>query len=309
MENFKKFIQLIQTLNIIVIEGHEDQMSYLSLKHENPAYSMPYKANLKTITSLSSVELLGLDLTILKSQMLLLDNIKVVFDKFWRLYYSLPEPFSDLERSHLFYSLNLEDFIITGINVFESGFLIRQAFIDDLYDTIIAREEAINKLKLLLQSPEVNPKILESPIQKLKVIKRPLFISEDVSLKFLQIICSFFSVSDQDNLYELIINNKQPENALLFLANGNVLADTFKQLYMANLIVGCSKIELQRWVKSNFNYSDGGNVKMFSEKYLGDVISSNAKQCQSPILDVKVSSSGYNIVAITRSNKSDRGWG
>ncbi len=69
------------------------------------------------------------------------------------------------------------------------------------------------------------------------------------------------------------------------------------------------KRELQRWVKLHFNYLDGMNRKKFSDKYLGDVISSNTKQCQSPILNVHKGSSGFEIVAIDRQARDEKGWG
>lgn len=311
MENYKKFVQTIQTVNITVGEEVDAgiERSVLSLRNENPAFSVSYKSTLETLVSLSSLELLALSPEIMKVQILQLERIEFAFDRFWRIYYSKPEPFTDNERSDLFYSLNLEDFILTGISIYDSGLLVKQTFIDDLYDSILARQEYCVKLKMLVGNSEYLIPNQNEGKHVEKISKYPIFINDDFSRKFLHIICPFFSVSDQHALYELILNRVEPTAELWFRSNGNMLADAFKQLYMANLIVGCSKIELQRWVKLHFNYSDGINRKKFSDKYLGDVISSNTKQCQSPILDVHKSSSGFEIVAIDRQTRDEKGWG
>lgn len=79
---------------------------------------------------------------------------------------------------------------------------------------------------------------------------------------------------------------------ITFNGQGIQLADSFKQLYEANLIVGLSKIELQIWIKNNFNFLDKVNVKTFTEKYLSDIISSTTKICQSPILEIQKNENG-----------------
>lgn len=95
---------------------------------------------------------------------------------------------------------------------------------------------------------------------------------------------------------QLFQSGRSDTGPLTFNGNGNQLADAFKQLYEANLVVGCNKTGLESWVLKHFLYRDKDKVKNFTEKYLNDIISSDTKSCQSPILNTKKSPDGQFIV-------------
>ncbi|MCX2492993.1 hypothetical protein OQX63_05890 [Pedobacter sp. PF22-3] len=75
---------------------------------------------------------------------------------------------------------------------------------------------------------------------------------------------------------------------MIFKGNSNKLADAFKQPYEANLIVGCNKAELEKWILKHFSYSNGVKVNEYSEGWLSAIISSDTKVCKSPILEVRI---------------------
>lgn len=77
------------------------------------------------------------------------------------------------------------------------------------------------------------------------------------------------------------------------------------QPYETNLILGCMKGELEEWIGANFEYVYCNGQKTFPANYLNAIISSNAKPCQSPILDVKKQQEGtYIIVPVLRTKKN-----
>jgi hypothetical protein len=120
------------------------------------------------------------------------------------------------------------------------------------------------------------------------------------------LICkSYFSPHDQRLLFFLLKKNEAPTFPLLFRGNGNQLVDAFKQVYEANLIVGCQKSELEEWIGSNFEYVYRNEQKTFPANYLNAIISSNSKPCQSPISDVKKQQDGtYYIIPVVRTKNN-----
>ncbi|MCE7072610.1 hypothetical protein LZG74_20015 [Dyadobacter sp. CY327] len=105
-------------------------------------------------------------------------------------------------------------------------------------------------------------------------------------------------------MLSLLTDNISPRQKLLFNSNGNQLADAFKQLIEANLIVSCSKAELESWIITHFQYVSNARAKPFTTGYLNGIISSDTKICKSPILDVISSSPGsFSLAAVARSKK------
>lgn len=101
------------------------------------------------------------------------------------------------------------------------------------------------------------------------------------------ILQSYFNVTDQNilkHLLEVTVNLAKP---LLFLESANKLADAFKQLYDCKVLTGCTKLELETWIRINFNYMHRGKVKSFDAKYLNDLISTRKDSCNNPIIDVR----------------------
>ena len=130
--------------------------------------------------------------------------------------------------------------------------------------------------------------ILKTDIGKLrqvsKLLSKPTFDSLIISdlLRYLNI---FFSEEDHPALRRLIETGKSNKTALIFNASGSRLADAFKQLFEADLIIGCQKKDLEAWVAKNFNFLHRGTIKEFSLKYLNDIISTKKDKCKQPIFD------------------------
>lgn len=100
-------------------------------------------------------------------------------------------------------------------------------------------------------------------------------------------------------LLEQLLRGLDSSEPLIFLGNGNKIADAFKQGYNAGMITGCEKKELESWIKRNFRYSFRGKIMEFTSYYLSKIISSKEDLCQNPILDVyKKRQPGKNKVRI-----------
>ena len=124
------------------------------------------------------------------------------------------------------------------------------------------------------------------PDMPLSKIGRPVF-AQDYLHEVYEIIRNFFSPEDQASLLFMLENSSDVEKPLVFLDTGNRLADAFKQLYDANIILGCQKKELESWICRNFAYVYQNNVKPFIPKYLNEIISTTKDKCKRPFLDAR----------------------
>lgn len=131
----------------------------------------------------------------------------------------------------------------------------------------------------------------------------PLF-SIALQNEILNVLLDFFMPEDRDALKEVITNRVNPSRKLLFNGNGNQLADAFKQLIESNLITGCSKRQLEKWITEIFQYKYKNNVRPFTARYLNGIISSESRQCQSPILDVIKKDGNLSVVPLIRNKKT-----
>lgn len=118
-----------------------------------------------------------------------------------------------------------------------------------------------------------------------KNMRGPTFVSAILSSLF-DILKGYVDLSHHNEMEELLKNGVEAREPILFLDNGNRLADAFKQLFEANLIVGCEKQELCEWVVRNFRYRYRQEIKEFKYRYLKDIIATNKDKCRNPILNV-----------------------
>lgn len=138
-------------------------------------------------------------------------------------------------------------FIVPDIEWQDSSIIISQDFINDLYDTILYRKEFLNdfekNLSRLLNghqnvnAPTNTPQKIEGgiPIFKEKII-------EDLY----NLLKEYFSSEQRESLKKLLQIGVSDHYPLIFIGKGNQLADVFKQLIDAQLILGCLKSELER---------------------------------------------------------------
>jgi hypothetical protein len=129
----------------------------------------------------------------------------------------------------------------------------------------------------------VDAKQSDKPIIK---VGKPVFTQEFFDEVFI-LLRDFFSPEDEAELAVIMETGADSERPLVFMDAGNRLADTFKQLYEANIILGCQKKELESWICRNFKYLNKNIVKPFIPKYLNEIISTNKDKCSRPLINVK----------------------
>ncbi len=115
----------------------------------------------------------------------------------------------------------------------------------------------------------------------------PILNPQFVEVVF-DLIKDFFSSEKQEELKQILETGKDASQHLIFLDNGNRLADAFKQLKKADVITGCDQKELESWILKNFKYKNKQQIKEFKLRYLNDIISTNKDKCQNPILNVTI---------------------
>ncbi|MGY5351015.1 hypothetical protein ACXGQW_00335 [Wenyingzhuangia sp. IMCC45533] len=110
--------------------------------------------------------------------------------------------------------------------------------------------------------------------------------SSEISNSFLIIFQDYFDTEDQIELKELI-NGKKINKKLRFKNNGNKLLDSFKKLYINNLLCFSTKKDLITWVIDNFMFLKNGKTSTeFTYKNAEDQISSKINFRKNPIIDI-----------------------
>ncbi|WP_027392488.1 hypothetical protein [Aquimarina latercula] len=114
------------------------------------------------------------------------------------------------------------------------------------------------------------------------------------------IIELYFSEQDFSYVGLLLETAQNVPKKVVFLSEGNKLADIFWQLYENKLVFNCNKMQLEQWIVANFQYLDRSNAKDFTLKYLNKIISTDHQMCKNPILSIKSdSSTGEKLLKIT----------
>ncbi len=114
---------------------------------------------------------------------------------------------------------------------------------------------------------------------------KPIFNPDYIPVIFDYLKC-FFSPVHQKIFFNLLKKGGDSDEPLIFLDNGNRLADSFKQLYDCEIITGCDKKELEGWISRNFMYKHRRSIVSFRPKYLNTIISTNNDTCRNPVLNV-----------------------
>jgi len=147
----------------------------------------------------------------------------------------------------------------------------------------ILKDQGIDLKSLFVDEPVLHSENKnEQPLPAI----RPNFLAEFIPQVY-EILKDFFSRSDQQELLKLLETGGNAEKPLLFIDNGSRLADAFKQLFDCGIVIGCQKKEFEEWICNNFHYRYRNVVKVFTKRYVADIISSSKDRCQKPILNVK----------------------
>ncbi len=313
MLHFKDFLIKLQTLDIKIserksnIDGQEKIARSYEISHETPYHSPAFKNELREIKELAITDILNLSREQIDFQLERLKNLKDKFHEFWNRYYHAPYPVGSEHNLNVVYSLHLDDiFICPRLNFMDQA-EASDYFLNDLESTITHRQGVLKEFEetiLRVINPGMQP--FSQPNISTTSNKRkswPIF-KEGIAEEFFNLVKEYFAVESSEKIKNLLLSNEFPSSPFIFNGAGNQLADAFKQLFDANLIVSCNKAELENWIQQNFQYRDKGVTKSYTEKYLQDMISSNTKACQSPLFDVKRTEGRLILVPLTRNNKN-----
>ncbi|MBB6238208.1 hypothetical protein HDC90_002840 [Pedobacter sp. AK013] len=272
------------------------------------------------------IDLLSLNDTSLKREF---EQIKKLKERFKLIWTNFHQHYGELRAeypSNLIFSIQLDYlFIVNNLQSDYKDIYIGDEFVESLHDTLKIRdkflselisevdeilnpretfEEWVAKQKSSQQTENVTPEQPEK-IPYNPDAGRPKFNHQYID-DFLQLIRTYFSEEHFSQLDALIKADEQPASQMIFNGNSNKLADAFKQLCEANLIVGCNKAELEKWILKHFLYSNGDKVNEYSEGWLSAIISSDAKVCKSPILEVRMKDKVPFLVPTVRNKKNNK---
>jgi hypothetical protein len=312
MEHFKDFVIKLQTIDIKInhrkheVNDYRKDVGYYDISDQNPYLSDTYRNELKELRELALTDILNLPTEQILLQLQRLGELKEMFSKFWKNFYDSTVPLRTEHLTQLLYSLDLQDiFIVPNISA-QNHAIANDNFIEDLQDSIRAREKALVEFeKSVSKIVGLNKESEKHLINKsFKYIQNGPVFKEGVAEIFFDLMKDYFAKETQEDLKRLLTQSKKLVEPLVFRGKGNQLADAFKQLFEANLIISVNKAQLNNWVLNNFNYIDKGSVRAYSEKYLEDIISSNLKSCQSPILDVRKKDGQFFLYPVQRNNRN-----
>lgn len=335
MTGLIQFLTKIQTFELRIITKTElkstikeapNKPAY-SLAHETHYYdSFTYKSEIRLLKDMALIDLLSLNDISLKRELEQLKKLKERFKLIWTNFYEYYNEFREEYPRNFIFSIQLDYFfIVNNLQPDHSDTYIGDEFVESLHDTLKIRDKFLNELVSEIdeilhpretfeewmanqKSPqqvedatvELSPKIPYNPDTG-----RPKFNHQYID-DFLQLIRTYFSEEHFNQLAALIKADEKPASKFIFNGNSNKLADAFKQLYEANLIVGCNKTELEKWILKHFLYSNGDKVNEYSEGWLSAIISSDTKICKSPILEVRMKDKVPFLVPTVRNKKNSK---
>lgn len=114
----------------------------------------------------------------------------------------------------------------------------------------------------------------------------PIFKAEIVQNVF-DTLKDFFNSKDQIELKQILETGNNTRAKLLFNGKGNKLLDTFKKLIEHQLIMGCSKQDLQEWIITNFSFLQSNTAKEFKPDTVEKTISRNGYPCKNPLIEIR----------------------
>lgn len=320
MKHLKELLMRLQTFELKVVQRKEykggnsqpvEAQAY-DISHETKYYeSYTFETNLRILTDMATIDLIGLDTRRVQLVLGQLIKMKERFRAFWTNYHGHFFKNDHPYRAGYITQIRLHElFLIRNLEPEYANILIEEKFVDDLGDSVSLRESVLGEFIQHAQSlaPDAAAhqelRMGASCRSTQKITGWPTFV-DGIAKKYFEIIKNYFSPEDQIHLQSLLQENQVPPSPLLFHGNGNQLVDAFKQLYEANLIVGCLKGELEEWIGANFEYVYRNEQKALPANYLNAIISTNSKPCQSPILDVRKQPDGrFIIVPVLRTKKN-----
>jgi hypothetical protein len=317
MKHLKKFLSRLQSFELHLIQrnvavgpfGQQVKTGY-DLRHETHYdEAAVFESELRLLSEMAALDLLPLHHRQLQLVLEQITGIEERFRAFWVNFHNHTLDYGQAYPAVYLHQLNLPGlFVVHNLQPVYANVEVREELVDDLSESVKLREslltEFIRNVTALLPAPEEQDSLPLAPAPARRVTGFPRFVA-GVTEKLFEILKGYFTPEDQEQLSPLLQENRSPSSPLLFHGNGNQLADAFKQLYEANLIVGCLKGELEAWISANFAYVYRKQQRTLPPGYLAAIISSNARPCQSPILDVRKQPDGtYTVFPVVRTQKN-----
>jgi hypothetical protein len=325
MHDLTKFLSRIQTFNLKIVPSLEvkDLLSN-NMENAKDAYwigeesgHLEYsniQSELRLLKDMALMNILFANIGSLEPILLEMKKVRARFQSLWNNYHLHFDEEARVYPSDYIIVIDLpEIFLVNNLNADRDDIIIGADFVESLSDSVKLRERMLNELmfeveqmlypaQLLQLDRGASAAVVNTAVSDHVV---PQF-SLGIAKVFLEVLKPYFPEGHYPMLEAFIQRGGAPTTPLVFKGNGNQLADAFKQLYEANLIVGCNKMELEKWIAKHFVYRHNNVDKEFTEGYLNGIISTDVKPCKSPILEIKKKEDKYVIVSSLRNKKNNR---
>lgn len=134
----------------------------------------------------------------------------------------------------------------------------------------------------------------ESPPQPIKtsqtppenIVIKPTIATETAEDLF-DIMKGSFETGQHAELKNILKTGTDAKQWLVFKGNANRLTDSFKQLIEKNLLTGCNKEHLQKWLITNFQYLNKGEVNNLNPGTTHKSISGKSYPCKNPLIKIQ----------------------
>ncbi|SDT44794.1 hypothetical protein SAMN05216490_3517 [Mucilaginibacter mallensis] len=161
-----------------------------------------------------------------------------------------------------------------------------------------------------VQEAHTEPELSEEQLAAAKLVGYYPTFKEGAARQLFDLLKTYFVPEEHFSLEKLLLDDEAPASPLLFRGSATQLADAFKQLKEANLIVGCRMSDLERWIAPKFLYlSPQSQPRELPEDYLNGLMSTKGRPCKSPILTIEQKEDKFFILPApaAKNNKKMRG--
>ncbi|WP_091217739.1 hypothetical protein [Mucilaginibacter gossypiicola] len=316
--------------------NEKEHVKAYDLTYQTQYYdSFSYRSELRVLKDMAFIDLITLDKERIKLQLAELSKVRSRFKEFWGNY---NQHYSEMkliyDRSFIF-SVRLDYlFIVNNLQSDGADIEVTSKFAEDLGDSVKLREkflmeliyDAENSIKehlsfedfqkslhakkqeaIQADEPTEISKVQEAVFENeppTKSIDRYPTFKPGIASQLLDLLREYFVSADHSKLERLLLSDEAPERPLVFRGFGNQLADAFKQLFDARLIVGCQMADLERWIAPKFNYlSNQAEARELTEGYLNGLMSTKTRPCKSPILKIEQKEDKFYILPTPRNKR------
>lgn len=158
-----------------------------------------------------------------------------------------------------------------------------------------------------VEAAPTEPELSEEQLAAVKLVGYYPTCKEGAAGQLFGLLKTYFGPGEHSSLEKLLLDDEAPSNPLLFRGSATQLADAFKQLKEANLIVGCRMSDLKRWIAPKFLYlSPQSQPRELPEDYLNGLMSTKGRPCKSPILKIEQKEDKFFILPAPAAKKAKK---